>query len=128
MNDYRSVKLGTELRVAGICLSVPRYVYRENGICPVREELYSQTFGNCCTIHSRLKPIATLFAVFHVIDELIRQVTIESPERGLLLLRVRDEVRMTLQAYQTLYQVLARALFIARFCILLGADPVMCSP
>jgi len=54
---------------------------RENGICPVREELYSQTF-----------------------DELIRQVTIESPERGLLLLRVRDEVRMTLQAYQTLYQ------------------------
>src|SRR5690349_4569485 len=26
-------------------------------------------------------------------DELIRQVTIESPERGLLLMRVRDEVR-----------------------------------
>jgi len=54
---------------------------RENGICPVREELYSQCF-----------------------DELIRQVTIESPERGLLLLRVRDEVRMTIAAYQTLYQ------------------------
>jgi dynein light intermediate chain len=54
---------------------------RENGICPVREELYSQCY-----------------------DELIRQVTIESPERGLLLLRVRDEVRMTIAAYQTLYQ------------------------
>lgn len=54
---------------------------RENGICPVREELYAQCF-----------------------DELIRQVTIESPERGLLLLRVRDEVRMTIAAYQTLYQ------------------------
>jgi len=54
---------------------------RENGICPVREELYSQGF-----------------------DELIRQVTIESPERGLLLMRVRDEVRMTISAYQTLYQ------------------------
>lgn len=54
---------------------------RENGICPVREELYSQTY-----------------------DELIRQVTLESPERGLLLLRVRDEVRMTIAAYQTLYQ------------------------
>jgi len=53
---------------------------RENGICPVREELYSQCF-----------------------DELIRQVTLESPERGLLLLRVRDEVRMTIAAYQTLY-------------------------
>ncbi len=36
-------------------------------------------------------------------DELIRQVTIESPERGLLLLRVRDEIRMTLDAYKTLY-------------------------
>lgn len=54
---------------------------RENGICPVREELYAQCF-----------------------DELIRQITIESPERGLLLMRVRDEVRMTINAYQTLYQ------------------------
>lgn len=54
---------------------------RDAGICPVREDLYSQCF-----------------------DELIRQVTIESPERGLLLLRTRDEVRMTIAAYQTLYQ------------------------
>ncbi len=38
-----------------------------------------------------------------LLDELIRQVTIESPERGLLLMRVRDEVRMTIAAYQTLY-------------------------
>ena len=53
---------------------------RETGICPVREELYSQCF-----------------------DELIRQVTINCPERGLLLLRVRDEIRMTIAAYQTLY-------------------------
>jgi len=37
-------------------------------------------------------------------DELIRQVAIESPERGLLLMRVRDEVRMTISAYRTLYQ------------------------
>ncbi|RYG43442.1 hypothetical protein EON68_00405 [archaeon] len=36
-------------------------------------------------------------------DELIRQVTINAPERGLLLLRVRDEIRMTLDAYKTLY-------------------------
>lgn len=53
---------------------------REKGICPVREELYSQCF-----------------------DEIIRQVTIECPERGLLLLRVRDEIKMTIAAYQTLY-------------------------
>ena len=40
---------------------------RETGICPIREELYSQCF-----------------------DELIRQITINCAERGLLLLRVRD--------------------------------------
>lgn len=39
-----------------------------------------------------------------VADELIRQVTINSPERGLLMLRVRDEIRMTIDAYKTLYQ------------------------
>ena len=41
---------------------------RESGICPIREELHSQCF-----------------------DEIIRQVTIDCPERGLLLMRVRDE-------------------------------------
>ena len=54
---------------------------RETGICPIREELYAQCF-----------------------DELIRQVTINCAERGLLLLRVRDEIRMTIAAYQTLYE------------------------
>ncbi|KAJ3030058.1 Axonemal dynein light intermediate polypeptide 1 [Rhizophlyctis rosea] len=54
---------------------------RETGICPVRRELYSQCF-----------------------DELIRQVTISCQERGLLLLRVRDEIRMSIAAYQTLYE------------------------
>ncbi|XP_028985927.1 axonemal dynein light intermediate polypeptide 1 [Betta splendens] len=54
---------------------------RETGICPVRRELYSQCF-----------------------DELIRQVTINCAERGLLLLRVRDEIQMTMAAYQTLYE------------------------
>ncbi len=37
-------------------------------------------------------------------DELIRQVTIECAERGLLLLRIRDEARMRIAAYQTLYE------------------------
>ena len=54
---------------------------REEGICPVREALFAECF-----------------------DELIRQVTLSEPERGILLLRVRDEIRMTLIAYQTLYQ------------------------
>ena len=39
-----------------------------------------------------------------LIDEVIRQVTINCAERGLLLLRVRDEIRMTVSAYQTLYE------------------------
>lgn len=37
-------------------------------------------------------------------DELIRQITINCAERGLLLLRVRDEARMTVSAYCTLYE------------------------
>ena len=37
-------------------------------------------------------------------DELIRQITINCGERGLLLLRVRDDIRMTIAAYQTLYE------------------------
>ena len=56
-------------------------INRESGICPIREELHSQAF-----------------------DEIIRQVTIDCPERGLLLMRVRDELKMTIAAYQTLYQ------------------------
>ncbi|XP_054631541.1 axonemal dynein light intermediate polypeptide 1-like isoform X1 [Dunckerocampus dactyliophorus] len=53
----------------------------ETGICPVRRELYTQCF-----------------------DELIRQVTINCAERGHLLLRVRDEIQMTIAAYQTFYE------------------------
>lgn len=54
---------------------------RQTGICPVREELYAQCF-----------------------DEILRQVTISCAERGLLLLRIRDEMRMTISAYKTLYE------------------------
>lgn len=54
---------------------------RETGICPIREELFAQCF-----------------------DELIRQITISCAERGFLLVRVRDEIKMTIQAYQTLYE------------------------
>ncbi|CAO1341152.1 unnamed protein product [Diamesa serratosioi] len=53
---------------------------RETGICPQRRELYTQCF-----------------------DEIIRQVTINCTERGLLLLRVRDEINMRDEAYETLY-------------------------
>lgn len=35
---------------------------------------------------------------------MIRQITINCAERGLLLLRVRDEARMRISAYETLYE------------------------
>lgn len=37
-------------------------------------------------------------------DELIRQVTVNCAERGLVLLRVRDEIRTTIGAYTALYE------------------------
>ena len=54
---------------------------REIGICPIREDIYSQCF-----------------------DELIRQITINCSQRGLLLVRVRDEIKMSLEAHQKLYE------------------------
>eukprot|EP00035_Acanthoeca_spectabilis_P022983 m.446982 g.446982 ORF g.446982 m.446982 type:complete len:232 (-) comp19452_c0_seq1:152-847(-) len=54
---------------------------RETGICPVRSELYAQAF-----------------------DEVIRQCTLINSVRGLLLLRVRNELRMTFAAYQVAYE------------------------
>jgi len=53
---------------------------RESGICPVREELFKQCF-----------------------EEIIRQVTLFMPERGLLLLRVKRDIYSNISAYQTLY-------------------------
>ena len=52
------------------------------GLCPIRSELYAEAF-----------------------DELIRQVTIDSPERGLLLLRIRDEARQSVALHKQLYTV-----------------------
>ncbi|KAK9533472.1 hypothetical protein VZT92_008588 [Zoarces viviparus] len=62
-------------------MKLQQWLAKETGICPVRRELYSQCF-----------------------DELIRQVTINCAERGLLLLRVRDEIQTTIDAYQTVYE------------------------
>ena len=53
---------------------------RPNGICPIREELFSQCF-----------------------DEIIRQITLNCVERGNQLVRVRDEARMLKSSLQQLY-------------------------
>lgn len=39
-----------------------------------------------------------------ILDEIIRQVTINCAERGILLLRIRDEMNMSLNAFQALYE------------------------
>lgn len=54
---------------------------KEIGICPVREDLYDQCF-----------------------DEIIRQITIDCRQRGLLLVRVRDEYRSQIKSYKRLYE------------------------
>lgn len=77
----------------------------ETGICAIREELYSQCFDevrrlaapgvgmpqNIFALRPQLRPGTA---------QVIRQVTVGCAERGLLLLRLRDEMRMTLTAYQ----------------------------
>ena len=56
---------------------------RETGICPIREKLYVECF-----------------------DELIRQVTINCLERGILLMRIKKELIMTVETYQNYMRVL----------------------
>lgn len=60
-----------------------------------------------CSLSASVRDISLLWithGLLLVTDELIRQVAINCAERGLLLLRVRDELQMTLRAYQTLYE------------------------
>ncbi len=55
------------------------------------------------------KNVAIVLSIFlqnsiFFLDELIRQVTLNCAEQGILLMKVRDEMRMTCKAYQTLYE------------------------
>ena len=61
--------------------SLLKYQARETGLCPIRRTLYDRTF-----------------------DELIRQATVNCIDQGLLMFRVRNEFRMTLLAYKTMYE------------------------
>jgi dynein light intermediate chain len=54
---------------------------RKDGICPIREDLYSQCF-----------------------DEIIRQISIQCRKRGHLLAMARDELKLTKMSYQSLYE------------------------
>ena len=61
--------------------SLEKFQVRPNPVCSSREVMFSETF-----------------------DELIRQVTLERPERGLLLLRIRDEIRLTIQNHLEIFR------------------------
>lgn len=52
---------------------------RDDGICAIRREVYDDVF-----------------------DEIIRQVTLEEPARGVLLKRIKDELQQTLQLHHNL--------------------------
>ena len=65
---------------------------RTAGLCPARRALYDEVF-----------------------DELIRQVTIACSERGAMLLRVRDELRMSIDSYRALYE--SSVAFAIRKCV-----------
>jgi dynein light intermediate chain, axonemal len=54
---------------------------RRSGICDVRMDIYDEVF-----------------------NELIRQVTINCPERGILLSKVKDEMKITVASYKSLYE------------------------
>lgn len=76
----------------------------ETGICPLRRQLYTECFGkdSMRTLHLVVFQFYIYFC--HSLDELIRQVSLICVERGLMLLRVRDEIQMTIAAYQAFYE------------------------
>jgi len=85
MEQHVSTEVSTRQEVAALQAALEEKLVerqaRKEGLCPIRQELFSE-----------------------LADELIRQIAVNSPERGILLLRVRDELRMTISAYQTLYE------------------------
>ncbi|KAH8075493.1 dynein heavy chain binding protein [Aureococcus anophagefferens] len=82
--QYVSKKTATRMDVISLQEDLDKRLLdrqaRDAGICPVREDLYSQCY-----------------------DELIRQITLDGPSGASAALRVRDEIRMTIDAYKVLY-------------------------
>jgi dynein light intermediate chain, axonemal len=62
--------------------------------------------GQLKALQARQQPVcsARTFLFSDAFDEMVRQVTIECPVRGLLLLRVRDQMRMSLEIYVELHR------------------------
>lgn len=82
-------------------MSLQQLQARETGICPIRRALYSQCFDEIIRQVEFVFTKTKLNMTMHIIDF---QVTINCAERGLLLLKVRDELKMTMDAYRSLYE------------------------
>jgi len=65
----------------GLMLHLKNDKIYDSGLCPIREKLYDETF-----------------------QELIRQITINCLERGILLMRVKNESDLTINTYKILYE------------------------
>ena len=83
--QYVSCNPVTKAEVINLYDGLREHLKNENarmfGLCPIREKLYDETFY-----------------------ELIRQITINCLERGILLMRIKTEADMTINTYQTLYE------------------------
>ena len=83
--QYVSCNPVTKAEVINLYDGLRDHLKNENarlyGLCPIRERLYDETFY-----------------------ELIRQITINCLERGILLMRIKTEADMTINTYQTLYE------------------------
>jgi dynein light intermediate chain len=65
----------------GLMLNLKNEKTHDSGLCPIKEKLYDETF-----------------------QELIRQITINCLERGILLMRVKNESDLTINTYKILYE------------------------
>jgi dynein light intermediate chain len=83
--QYVSCNPVTKAEVINLYDGLREHLKNENarmfGLCPIREKLYDETFY-----------------------ELIRQITINCLERGILLMRIKTEADMTINTYLTLYE------------------------
>lgn len=79
------------------------------GIDECRREIFEQAFGKEDDISKMVQPYFNSYLchilINHVLftDEILRQITIENPERGFVLKRLRDELKMTFSVFKTLY-------------------------
>jgi len=66
--------------------------------------------------------------VFACLDEVIRQVTLNCTERGYMLIKIRDEINLTIYCYQELFESIIahgirKALLASAFTVFVQTPP-----